>query len=688
MSNFDLRKYLAESKLVTEDKIDMINKYAQRIATGEEIQDEFFMDNKEEILQAADEIEKYMNSDIDIEESNIEEGWKEWALGGLMSLATLAGVGQAYLPNLDSLSSQEEIELTQNAYADALRKMSEEDVDSVYRQVVQSDIEGDLQQNEFTFTDRTTKATADAAWPAMQQALLRTAIARNMDRFVISKDGNVVFISNPGGITAIKENKPSMKMKKSELKEMIKAAFIAENYMDDDAALQGMYGGDNLYEEEEESLDDILSRISGTSVDPYMAEAEEKEETAEEILARITGTKVDPYMAEAQVDMPKINLPAINAKIENNPKIDVIAAKIQNDPKAMDALNKLASMYGLNKMNELDSSDFRSIEMAAKKFASNLQEMEDSDDVSLTVSGFLGGPLLFMTIPGLYEFVLQLIQSMQANPEYVVGTDSLIMLGSVVAGVTIGNILDRIKNANESVTEAKDEEEEMDITVDAEEETTDDGEGKLANDSIVVDKKIVSLSSLPQQTRKILDSLETLRAQAEEFGDQKFITQVGNTITFFTRDFVVAGDEPTKAKVDESLEILRMKKLAGLLTEGEYAKALLKEYEEPAYDNASPYPPDYVQAQYDYEMQKAREKATYDPKTTSDALLLKKYHDILMKVGGQDLAGDFKDIFNKAKTFKSTLDFIKNDLSILAQDDKDQVNDIKQALNQYSEINL
>ncbi len=46
-------------------------------------------------------------------------------------------------------------------------------------------------------------------------------------------------------------------------------------------------------------------------------------------------------------------------------------------------------------------------------------------------------------------------------------------------------------------------------------------------------KKIVSLSSLPSDTRKILDSLETLRAQAEEFGDQKFITQVGNTITFF-----------------------------------------------------------------------------------------------------------------------------------------------------------
>jgi len=168
-------------------------------------------------------------------------------------------------------------------------------------------------------------------------------------------------------------------MKKSELKEMIKAAFIAEmdvtNAQDDDAALGGMY--DPVYEaEEEESLDDILARVMGSSVDPYMAED----------------------------------------------------------------------------LNE------------------------------------------------------------------------------------------------------QDEEEATDIEVDAEEETTDGGEEK--NDSIVVDKKIVSLSSLPQETRKILDTLETLRAQAEEFGDQKFITQVGNTITFFTRDFVVAGDEPTRAKVDETKESL------------------------------------------------------------------------------------------------------------------------------------
>jgi hypothetical protein len=103
----------------------------------------------------------------------------------------------------------------------------------------------------------------------------------------------------------------------------------------------------------------------------------------------------------------------------------------------------------------------------------------------------------------------------------------------------------------EDLSEQEEEEEETDIDLDAEEET--DGGEEKSSDSIVIDKKIVSLSSLPNETRKILDTLETLRAQAEEFGDQKFITQVGNTITFFTRDFVVAGDEPTRAKVDESL---------------------------------------------------------------------------------------------------------------------------------------
>jgi hypothetical protein len=124
---------------------------------------------------------------------------------------------------------------------------------------------------------------------------------------------------------------------------------------------------------------------------------------------------------------------------------------------------------------------------------------------------------------------------------------------------SLDDILARVMGT-EDLSE-QEEEEETDIDLDAEEET--DGGEEKASDSIVIDKKIVSLSSLPNETRKILDTLETLRAQAEEFGDQKFITQVGNTITFFTRDFVVAGDEPTRAKVDESVAFPLWNRLNG-----------------------------------------------------------------------------------------------------------------------------
>jgi hypothetical protein len=107
--------------------------------------------------------------------------------------------------------------------------------------------------------------------------------------------------------------------------------------------------------------------------------------------------------------------------------------------------------------------------------------------------------------------------------------------------------------------DAEDLEDEVDVDVDVDAE-----EEKPANDSIVIDKKIVSLSSLPGETRKILDTLETLRAQAEEFGDQKFITQVGNTITFFTRDFVVAGDAPNPAGIEEGDESANLEREAEL----------------------------------------------------------------------------------------------------------------------------
>jgi hypothetical protein len=321
-------------------------------------------------------------------------------------------------------------------------------------------------------------------------------------------------------------------MKIKELKEMIKNAFIAENYVDDDPALQRQY---NFLDEADVPINIVTTMDGKTIVGTHQYgvgfksnEAGKKMGFNDHPTSIPNGTKMskDDSLYETEV--------ASEEEIEDIIYVIDRITRGKNDPynesKIAEVKTELEKMY--------DSLETLSAQADDEKFKTLLNN------------------------------VLTMIR------QHMHG-DRKLDLKALKDTIEKGDF-DAFAKFQRSVTEAKDEEE-TDITVDAEEETTDGGEEKLANDSIVVDKKIVSLSSLPQQTRKILDSLETLRAQAEEFGDQKFITQVGNTITFFTRDFVVAGDEPTKAKVDESLEILKMKKLAGLLKEGEYAKALLRE---------------------------------------------------------------------------------------------------------------
>jgi len=93
-------------------------------------------------------------------------------------------------------------------------------------------------------------------------------------------------------------------------------------------------------------------------------------------------------------------------------------------------------------------------------------------------------------------------------------------------------------------------------------------------------------------------------------GDNKLERQIDNTMTYFTRQHIAKDtnesieleeadkdyydaaerddaahiaalekdmEDDKRSAMKESLEILRMKKLAGLITEGEYAKALLRE---------------------------------------------------------------------------------------------------------------
>ena len=147
--------------------------------------------------------------------------------------------------------------------------------------------------------------------------------------------------------------------------------------------------------------------------------------------------------------------------------------------------------------------------------------------------------------------------------------------------------------------EAEEEEEITDTEVDITEpapEAPDMGAGDMTS--------FAGEPTYTPEEAEVMDSLDNALKQAQDLGDEKLSTLIGNIITYFTRQHVVkegsAGrkkhykgavkddkDQISKLKKDmkfdkkqlqkESLEILKMKKLAGLLKEGEYAKALLRE---------------------------------------------------------------------------------------------------------------
>jgi len=71
MNNFNLTKYLSKNLLLEDDRESMINHYAHKLAAGEEVSDEFFFDNEATIRDAANAIEKWSNSDTDMDEAQM-----------------------------------------------------------------------------------------------------------------------------------------------------------------------------------------------------------------------------------------------------------------------------------------------------------------------------------------------------------------------------------------------------------------------------------------------------------------------------------------------------------------------------------------------------------------------------------------------------------------------------------------
>ena len=135
---------------------------------------------------------------------------------------------------------------------------------------------------------------------------------------------------------------------------------------------------------------------------------------------------------------------------------------------------------------------------------------------------------------------------------------------------TLGSeIAQRIAYQSIGEIEEKEDKEEEDVEVEDEVEVTDDGkEG--------IDVKQDADSDLTGVVGNVQDNLEAALEAARKLGDEKLVDQIGNTLTFFTRNHVVkeeaqidvdvdspAEDAEIGMKLDES--IIRMRKLAGLI---------------------------------------------------------------------------------------------------------------------------
>jgi hypothetical protein len=106
-----------------------------------------------------------------------------------------------------------------------------------------------------------------------------------------------------------------------------------------------------------------------------------------------------------------------------------------------------------------------------------------------------------------------------------------------------------LKEADElEIDEAKKDEKEDDIEIDPEVDPEVDMGGDDMDMSGGGDSEV-------------LNHLEAALESAQSIGDEKLINQIGNTITFYTRQYVVKNNN-----MEENLyEIKRMKVLAGIL---------------------------------------------------------------------------------------------------------------------------
>jgi len=130
-------------------------------------------------------------------------------------------------------------------------------------------------------------------------------------------------------------------------------------------------------------------------------------------------------------------------------------------------------------------------------------------------------------------------------------------------------MLDEAEETDAEETTTDTEETEKDTAETDTEETTTDTETT----------DVETKAEVNPDVKAVQDALTQAQVAAQKLGDKKLTDQIGNTITFFTREHVVEKPKSAEAVAEELTEFLLLKKSAGIITESQY-KAKLKEVEE------------------------------------------------------------------------------------------------------------
>ena len=290
------------------------------------------------------------------------------------------------------------------------------------------------------------------------------------------------------GLEEEKENKPSNKMKKSELKEMIKMAMLEDARTD--AEQEGYKDGF------EDAKDDIEATLKKMKV----SEAENE------------------MLAEGLFDKVKDKLLAAKDKIMSKVSPEAIA---MFKDKVEQALGKPASELGVE---DLTLANAKKVGALVKDQLSEEETLNEG--VKETIGGILGVLGLATSVVGM---------GIGMGPWIAVA--GLVMLA-----------ISWMTSLEESVNEAEEEDVEKDVDVDVEDDENIDVD--IEKDIEVDDEETeadidvkASVSGESEEVEAVQGLLTKALEMSQALGDEKLEDQIGNTITYFTRAHVSRVNE-------------------------------------------------------------------------------------------------------------------------------------------------